>query len=218
MENQPCRLETDSFSTERSDREEHGTEPVCPQAQAGKGVVSQQTAFSSGVCSKGADGQEAPSVGRMSGFAVFDAVSARLVRTLEVEPSDPAACSAEMVFEWCSSFGRVHCITHSVSSRLRVTVTYLDSRDCERAKDEFAKLYPAIAVECSSDEPDHDLTGAVPGYNGYSSGDFQSLMRCCNVALVCVLPLSTSTRISNDILFCLVGLRAEMRGFCLRSV
>lgn len=210
MESPPGKLETDveklsSFSTERSEEN---------QAQAGKGgIIPQQPAFPSGLCSKGADGQEAESVGKMSGFAVFDAVSASLVRTLEVEPADQVACSAEMVYEWCSSFGRVHCITQSLNSRLRVTVTYLDARDCERAKDEFAKVYPAIALECSSDEPDHDLTGALPPNSGYSVVVFKSLLHCCPGCLVCSRALAMSIMPSNSNLSWLDALRAVMRGF-----
>lgn len=161
MENhvQPSDLETDSFSTSHSD----GSEPV-GKAQVGTFIDSRQS-LSSGCCGAREDAQAgaAPAC-PLPSCTVFDAVSASLVRTLEVEPTDPS-CSVEMMCEWCSSFGTVHCITQSLNSRLpRVTVTYIDSRDCQRAKHEFAKLYPAVAIECSSDEAEHDLTGALPDH------------------------------------------------------
>lgn len=161
VQQQPCKLETDSFSTDKS--EEHASEPLCGKSQPVLCAETKQRSFpTSGCCDTDAQAG-GTSVCPLPSCAVFDAVSASLVRTLEIEPTGPSSvCTVEMMCDWAHGFGRVHCITQSLSSRLpRVTVTYIDSRDCQRAKDEFGKLYPAVALECSSDEPDHDLTGAL---------------------------------------------------------
>jgi hypothetical protein len=161
---QPCALETNSYNTDKSEQE-HASEPTCAKVRPGKTIDSKQQTFS--IAGRGLagddDAQSGSAVCSLPPGEAFDAVAHSLVRTLELEPTDPSCTSVERMYEWCGSFGRVHCITQTLNSRLpRVTVTYTDSRDCQRAMAEFPKMYPVIAVECSSDEPDHDLTGAHP--------------------------------------------------------
>jgi hypothetical protein len=144
-------------------------ESVCALMQSKTNSNQTSTNISPGCGDLSEDGGEESCV--LPSCALFDAVSASLPRTLEIEPTDPN-CTVDMVCEWCSSLGPLHCITSSVTaSRPRVTVTYVDSRDCKRAKEDVAKIYPAVAIECSTDEADHDLTGALrcPGLLSYLS-------------------------------------------------